>query len=154
MSANGTNLLINNYSTRNLFVWNNRFNQSVATYTNSTGSSVTLLTGMLIGRIASSGKVAQCISTATDGSQVPIGVLTQDYTVANSASADISFCIQGDIDYGLLVFGGSPTDSLTTVISLTDSGSSTVKIGTINDILVRSGILPVPGNEMTYRDNQ
>ena len=145
---------IYNYSTRNIFVWNNRFNTISATYTNSTGSEVTLSAGMLIGRIAATGLVVQSISTATDGSQVPIGVLTTDYTVADGDSVTVSFCIQGDVDYGMLVFGGSPVDTLSTVISLTDSATNTVKIGTIGDILNRSGILPINTTEMTYRDNQ
>jgi hypothetical protein len=149
-----SNPAIYNYSTRNIFVWNNRFNSISATYTNSTGSEVTLTAGMLIGRVAASGLVKQAISTATDGSQVPIGVLTQDYTVANGDSVNLSFCIQGDVDYGMLVFGGSPADTISTVISLTDSGSATVKIGTIGDILNGKGILPINTSEMTYRDNQ
>ena len=148
------NLLINNYSTRNIFVWNNRFNSIPATYTNSTGSEVTLTAGMLVGRVATSGLVKQCISTATDGSQVPVGVLVQDYTVANGGSVTISMCIQGDIDYGKIVYGGSPVDTISTVISLTDSGSATVKIGTIGDILNGKGILPIVTSEMTYQDNQ
>ena len=149
-----SNSAIYNYSTRNIFVWNNRFNTISATYTNSTGSEVTLSAGMLIGRIAATGLVVQSISTATDGSQVPIGVLTTDYTVANGDSVTVSFCIQGDVDNGMLVFGGSPVDTLSTVISLTDSATNTVKIGTIGDILNRSGILPINTTEMTYRDNQ
>jgi hypothetical protein len=149
-----SNPAIYNYSTRNIFVWNNRFNSISATYTNSTGSEVTLEAGMLIGRIAATGLVVQSVSTATDGSQVPIGILTQDYTVANGDSVNVSFCIQGDVDYGMLVFGGSPVDTLSTVISLTDSGSATVKIGTIGEILNGKGILPINTSEMTYRDNQ
>jgi phosphopentomutase len=54
----------------------------------------------------------------------------------------------------MLVFGGSPADTISTVISLTDSGSSTVKIGTIGDILNGKGILPINTSEMTYQDNQ
>lgn len=147
-------ILTTNYDQRNLFVWNNRYNSITATYTNSTGSEVTLSKGMLIGRIAATGLVKQAISTATDGSQVPIGILAADYTVANGDSAEISFCIQGDVDYGLIVYGGSPADTISTVISLTDSGSSTVKIGTIGDILNGKGILPIVTAQNTYEDNQ
>lgn len=146
------NLLINNYSTRNIFVWNNRF--TTATYTNGTGSEVSLLAGMLIGRIASSGLVKQCVSTATDGSQVPIGILTQDYTVANGDSVTVNFCIQGDVDSGMLVFGGSPADTLASVVSLVDSATNTVKVGTLGDILNGKGIIPVATSENTYQDNQ
>ncbi len=147
-------ILISNLDQRNLFVWNNRYNSITAEYTNGTGSEVTLLKGMLIGRIASSGKVKQAISTATDGSQVPIGILASDYTVANGDSVDVTFCIQGDVDYSLIVYGGSPADTISTVISLVDSGSATVKVGTIGDILNGKGILPIVTAQNTYEDNQ
>lgn len=147
-------ILTTNYTQRPLFIWNNRFNSLTATYTNSTGDEVTLTKGMLIGRISASGLVQQAISTATDGSQVPIGVLAADYTVANGASASVKFCIQGDVDYGLLVYGGSPVDTIDTVISLVDDNSDTVAIGTIGDILNGKGILPIATTQMTFEDNQ
>lgn len=147
-------ILTTNYDQRNLFIWNPRFNSITATYTNSTGSEVELLKGMLVGRIASTGKVKQAISTATDGSQEPIGILAENYTVANGDSVDVTFCIQGDVDYGLIVFGGSPADTISTVISLVDSATNTVKIGTIGDILNGKGILPIVTTQMTFEDNQ
>lgn len=146
------NTLINNYSYANIFVWANRF--TTGTYTNSSGSTVNLTAGMLIGRIASSGLLVQCVSTATDGSQDPIGVLTQNYEIANGDSITINYCIQGDVNASLLVFGGSPADTLTTVVSLVDSATNTVKIGTIGDLLRGRGIIPVATTEITYRDNQ
>lgn len=147
-------ILTTNYDQRNLFIWNNRYNSITATYTNSTGSEVELLKGMLVGRIAATGLVKQAISTATDGSQMPIGILAENYTVANGDSVDVTFCIQGDVDYGLIVFGGSPADTISTVVSIVDSATNTVKMGTIGDILNGKGILPIVTTQMTFEDNQ
>lgn len=143
-------LLINNYSTRNLFVWNNRYNSLTDNYTDS-GSGSTLLAGMLMGRIGSTGLLVQSISTATDGSQVPIGVLAQNYTVDPSATVAVTVCIAGDVDYGLIIFGGSPLETFNTRITQ-DSGA--IDMGTVQDILNGKGILPINTNEMTYEDNQ
>lgn len=150
MSVNTLN--INNYSTKNVFIWNNRYNSSTATYTNGSGSTVAIPIGTILGRIAATGLVVPQVSTATDGSQIPIGIAAASYSVAASASQGIEYCQTGDVDASAIIFGGS--DTLTTELSITDSGSNTVKIGTINDVLVRSGINPVASNEMTYQDNQ
>lgn len=144
------NLSVFNYSQRNIFIWNNRFNSQTATCTDS-GSGSTLLAGMLIGCVFATGKVKQCISTATDGSQIPIGVLLQDTIFTAGQSIDIEFGISGDVDSGMLVFGGSPTDSLTSKIYLNDGTTPyKIMINALNGI----GILPIKTNEMTYLDNQ
>lgn len=146
-------LQINNYSTRNIFIWNNRYNSRTETYTNSTGSAATLLAGTVMGRVAATKLIVPLLSTATDGSQIPIGVLAATYIVADTASQQITYCIGGDVDANALVFSNG-TDTLATEISLTDSGSSTVKIGTIGDLLINVGINAVASGEMTYQDNQ
>lgn len=142
---------ITNYSQRNLLIWNNRTNTITLTYTNSSGSDVELLKGMIIGRIAASGLAKQTVSTATDGSQIPIGVLIDDVTIADGESADLSICIAGDVDYGMLVFGGSPADTIASKI-YTDAGAA--YLGTIGDMLNGKGILPIVTGQMTYEDNQ
>lgn len=144
-------ILTTNYSQRNLFVWNNRYNSITLVYTNSSGSSVDLLKGMIIGRITASGLAKQTVSTSTDGSQIPIGLLAEDYTVADGDSVNVSICIQGDVDYGLLVFGGSPADTIASKI-YTDAGAA--YLGTIGDMLNGKGIIPVVTTENTYQDNQ
>lgn len=144
-------LLINNYSTRNLFVWNNRFNSLTDNYANASGSTVTLLAGMLMGRVSATGKVKQCITTATDGSQIPIGILAANYEVATGTDVDITICIQGDVDYGMIVYGGSPVDTINSAVFLNDGST---QIGNIGDVLNGKGILPINTTEMTYQDNQ
>lgn len=143
-------LLINNYQQRPIFIWNNRFNSQTAEYTDS-GSGSTLNAGIMIGRVTATGKVKQCITSATDGSQIPIGILLATYEVDASASVNIEFGIAGDVDSGMLVFGGSPADSLTSIVYLNDG---TTAIGSVLDVLNGKGILPIATNEMTYEDNQ
>ena len=147
-----TNTLITNYSYANLFVWNNRFNTGASV--TASGSDIELLAGMLIGRVASTGRLKQSISTATDGSQDPIGVLTQDYTIPDGESLNLNYCYSGDVNANLIVFGGSPADTLTTEISLVDSATNIVKIGTIGDLLRFKGVNPIATSENTYIDNQ
>lgn len=132
-----------------VFIWSNRFNSQIATCTDS-GSGSTLLAGMLIGRISATGKVKQSITTATDGSQVPIGVMMVDTTFTAGQSIDIEYCISGDVNGSLLVFGGSPTDSLTSKVYMNDG--TTVRFGQVTDALNAIGIIPVKTNEMTYSD--
>lgn len=149
MSTPNTILTVN-FSQRNIFIWNNRFNSVAATCTDS-GSGSTLTAGMLIGRVSATGKVKQCVTTATDGSQIPIGILLADYTFTASESIDITFGISGDVDSGKIVFGGSPTDTLTSAVFLNDG---TTQIGTVLDVLNGKGILPIATTEITYQDNQ
>jgi len=143
-------LLISNYSTRNIFVWNNRYNSITLNYT-AGGSDVNLLAGMLIGRIGSTGKAVQSVSTATDGSQVPIGILVQNYLIPAGTTVGIEIGIAGDVDLNALIFAGSPADTINTQITQ-DSGN--VQMGTVGDILNGKGILPISSTEMTYEDNQ
>lgn len=137
-------MLITSFNYAQLLVWKPR--TQTATYTNSTGGSVTIAAGTLIGRVVATNLILPQVSTATDGSQVPIGVAIIDYTVANGASATITFAVSGDLNSGLIVFGGS--DTLATTVSV--GGDIT---GTINDILTGRGLYPVPSTEFTYADN-
>lgn len=142
-------LLTTQFTNGSVFVWEPRFR--TGTYTNGTGSAVNLTTGTLMGVISSSNKLTPHVSTATDGSQVPRGVLAHDYTVANGATVTLSYCFQGDVDSALLTFGGS--DTLATAITLTDSATNTVGIGTIEQLLVAIGINPITVTENTLADN-
>lgn len=144
-------LLTTNYDNSNLFLANNRF--QTATYTNGTGSSVTLAEGTLMGRVFSNNKVLPQVSTAVDGSQMPIGVLKGSYTVANGASVTVTFCYSGDVTSDMLTLGGS--DTLATVIVMPDNAGTpnTTKMATIGDALRWHGINPISRSENTLYDN-
>lgn len=148
-------MLITNYDTSKTFLWNAR-SQKV-TYTNTTGSSVTLPKGRLMGRIASSQKVWPHVSTATDGSEQPIGVLGDEYVVANGATTVLTIFDGGDVAEEQIVLGGS--DTMATLISrtLTDSGSSTVALPgvSVRDAIHRNTALKlIQRTELTGYDNQ
>ena len=106
------NFLSINRDTAKVILGNNRFENYQ--YSNSTGSEVTLECGTVMGRVASSGDVIPLVSTATDGSQYPIGILTTKHVVADGTSLTVSICIGGNVNQNLLVFSGS--DDLDTVI--------------------------------------
>jgi hypothetical protein len=136
---------ITNYNTAKIFIYNNRFQNE--TYINSGYVAVSIPSGTVMGRIASTGTVVPMTSGATDGSQKPMGVLACDLTnIAASASVAISVCIAGDVAKEQLVLQGA--DTLTTVV--------TGETQTIGDLLTGNsmGIKIVPGSELTQLDNQ
>lgn len=126
-----SNSQINQFNTAKIFVGNNRYR--FETYTNSTGSEITIAAGTVMGRIASTGKVVPFSATATDGSQIPYGISTEAKTVANGASTTMSICIAGDVVASLIDFQGSET--LDTV----------VYPATVEDLTVDSYDLDSPG---------
>lgn len=151
-------LLVTQFDYSKLFIWNNRFRS--ATYTNPTAGTVTLTKGMVIGRIWGSNKVCQSVSTATDGSQVPIGILQNDYSVAAFQSATLNFCVFGEVAREGIIFAGS--DSFTTLVDIgyaldsppdSPPGTRAQYIGTMEDVLWWKGILTVATTENTLADN-
>ena len=125
-----------------VFIWQNRYTK--ANHTNSTGATETLLTGTLMGRISASQLVIPLASAATDGSQFPIGILADDYTVINGATLELAICNFGDVAEEKVIFAGS--DVFATVIS----GRS------IRDRIAADtvGIRLVTSTEMSGYDNQ
>lgn len=134
-------MLINNYDTSKLMIGGNTTQQ--VTYTNSTGSTVALASGRLMGRVSTSQKVLPHVSTATDGSEQPIGVLIEDQSVANGATVTLTICDGGEVAEGKVVLGGS--DTLATTIN----GVS------IRDLIARNSHIKLrPATELTGYDNQ
>lgn len=124
-----------------LAVFNPRTQQGII---NTTAQTIPM--GTLIGRIVATNKVAISASGNTDGSQVPIGVLMADYTVANGVDTTITFYVKGDMNFNMLKFQGS--DTLATEITV-----SAAVVGTINDILTGISILPIATTENSFFDN-
>lgn len=135
------NQQITDYNVSKLFVWKPRFR--TGTYTNSTGDTVTLAQGQLMARITTSGLWVPHDKSASDGSEIPRGVLAKSYTVADSASQDINIAYQGDVASALLVLSGS--DTLETVV--------TGKGRIIDLLMANTAIIPVGGDELTGYDN-
>lgn len=140
------NQLFVNYDISKLFVWKNRY--STGSFTNGTGSELVLPAGTLMGRISATGKIAIMKSGSTDGSQIPIGVLAENITLANGVSSDLNFCKEGDVVESKLVFDG--TDDLDTEITISAADNVTA---IYRDLIAGLGINLVGGDELTGYDN-
>lgn len=138
--------LVTNYDISQIFLGENFYDNG--TYTNSTGSSVTIQPGTLLGRIEASALVIPSASTASDGSEYAMAIYAdQAVTVANGASILLTYCIKGRINQNKIVFQNG-TDTLTTTVGSQGTGG-----GIIKDILVRNtGIFLVPSTEITIQD--
>lgn len=148
-------MLIQNYDFSKTFLWNAR-SQKV-TYTNPSGSPVTLPKGRLMGRVAASQKALPHVSTATDGSEQPIGVLGDEYTVAGSATVVLTIFDGGDVAEEGIVLGGSDTMATLIARTLTDSGTDTVAMPgiSVRDAITRNTQLKlIQRTELTGYDNQ
>ncbi len=131
-----------------LFPWNPR-TLANGVYTNTTGGDITLPAGLILGRINSSKKLWPMVSTATDGSQIPIAVLVNTVIIPDGATVNLTRLVAGDVVASGLIFSNG-TDTLATNIAYDGSGDI---IGTIEDILLDCGIIPVPSADGTFYDN-
>ena len=84
-------------------------------YTNSTGSTVTIPAGRLMGRITTSQKALPHVSTATDGSQQPAFIAMDEYVVANGATVTITVCDGGEVAEEKVILSG--VETMSTVIT-------------------------------------
>ena len=143
---NKNELFINTDLTQ-IFVWNNRYENVAFTYEN-TGDDLTFPAGLVVGRVLATNKVVPWVSTASDGSQYPIGVLNSEVTILYGETFDdtVSICVAGDVaeDKVSLVDDGDTLDS--------ECGSSQ---RTCRDLLssVASAIRLVLGTQHTEYDN-
>lgn len=111
--VNTENMLVIQYDFSEVFLGKNTFES--ATLINISGSAQSLSHGTVLGRISASGKVTLCVSTATDGSQYPIGILaTATTAIANNGETNVSFCDYGEVASEKLIFSGAET--LSTVL--------------------------------------
>lgn len=144
--ANG--VLSTTFDNAKRFIFNNQY--ITATYTNGTGSSVTLSAGRIMGLIFSTNKVTpRLTSGVTNGSQVPYGILADTYTVANGATVTVTLCISGQVDASLISDVADPAD-LTATVTMTDSATNTLVTGTIESIMVSKGLIPITVTQNTY----
>lgn len=131
-----------NYDTTKLFLFGNRYKEVV--YTNSTGSSVTLPAGLVMGRIAATEKVVPIAKSASDGSQFPVGINVKAVTVANGATVNLTICVAGDVEKSLVLFpAGTDFDDV-------------VSLRTIEDRIMSdtAGIFLIETTQLTGFDNQ
>ena len=108
--------LITDYDTSNIFIGDNKTTEPDNTLENLTGAEVTLPIGTLVGRISGSQNLKVLESGSTDGSQFPVGVLLDSYTIAaTSTVSNVAIVIGGEVDQTRLIFQG--TDDFDTVVA-------------------------------------
>lgn len=90
-------------------------NRQLYAYTNSTYIQAILLAGTVMGVVATTGQVKPMTSAAVDGSQFPIGILAQDYTVEAGDEMNVSIMVKGSVRRDMILLQGS--DTLSTVVS-------------------------------------
>lgn len=138
-------ILINNYSTENVFLGG--LYMEPATYTNSTGSTVTINKGRLMGRILATDKVLPQASASTDGSEMPIGFAGDDYSVADGTTITMWIVTKGKVNENKI--GLASGDTLSTAVRSVSTGG-----GTIRDLIQRNTLcLIVPATELSNYDN-
>ena len=131
--------LITNFTTEKIFIGGNQF---------ETGNFVAdgydnCLPGLVVGRIGVSGNLVPLVSTASDGSQYPVGILAQ--TVEAGDERQVTICVGGEVDESHVLFIDD-TDTLDTVVA-TRRLRDRIKGDTL-------GILLVSMDELSNFDNQ
>lgn len=122
------NQMTTNYDVSKLALGNNTFIK--ANYTDS-GSGSTLVQGTVMGRVASTGKVVVLNPSASDGSQYPVGIITETVTVTASATVELTLINRGLVDSSKITFVGgdqaysTQTDQYTiTAVLFGEAGNS------------------------------
>lgn len=134
-----------NFNTAATFLGGNMYKDG--TYTNSTGSSVTIPKGRVMGCILATALLLPQVAAATDGSEMPIGVSAEEYVVANGASVTLTYCYTGDIAQDMIVLNGAET--LDTVIRTVSTGGATIG----NAIQRNTDIRLIPTTQLAGYDN-
>lgn len=140
--TNTSNQLTVNTSTEKIFLWNNRFESGVVE-NDEVYDDLVLKAGTVMGRVASTRKLVVIAKAASDGSQFPVGVLNQDWTIAAGDEQTVSICVAGDVNQNALVLpvGTALTDVISGKTLKDRIGSDTV------------GIKLVESTELTGYDN-
>jgi hypothetical protein len=113
-------------------------------YTNSEYDNEDMEAGTVMGVIAATGKVVACKSDASDGSQYPIGVLSEDYSVEYGDTINVGIAIfDSEVRQDMLIFK-KDGDDLDTVVSSRR----------FFEWLLLAGILPVSTTNCTNFDNE
>lgn len=140
-----TNQLYVNVDQSKIFLGENEFISGKIS--NATGADVTLLAGTLLGRISTAGvtfgELKALDKDSTDGSQFPVGILTEDLLVPATSFANCTACVAGYVAEDKLVFASG--ESLDSVVS-----SRTLRDRIAGDTL---GIRLLSGTNLTKADN-
>lgn len=132
------NQLTNNYDVSKFLLGFNSFIEADMT----AGATDEIVTqGLVLGRIAATGKVVALDPAATDGSQYPVGLAIVDITVVAGATKTLNIVNKGKIAESFINFSGATTLD------------SVVGDRTLRDWLNDLGLELAGGEELTNFDN-
>jgi len=97
------------------------------------GASQTLVRGSVVGMITASGEYILSVETATDGSQVPVGIMVDAVTTAAGATGAGSIYEMGEFNSNYMTF--DPSWTVATLTNALRSYSIFVKTSISNDIV-------------------
>lgn len=122
-------ILITNYDVSQIFLGCNFY--ETAEYTNSTGDTVTIPIGRLMGRVLDTDKILPQAAASTDGSEMPIGVAARQYVVPDGTTITMDIVTGGDVNENMVVLASG--NAMTTVVRTVSTGG-----GTIRDLIRRN----------------
>lgn len=140
-TGTGNNVLTTDYDISKIFVWNNRYSKSP--FTNDTYDPITIAQGRLMGRVAATQEIVPHDSSASDGSQYPVGVLMRTTTIEEGDELELDFCDSGDVVEAKIILADG--DTMDTVIE-----GKSIRDRIASDTL---GIKLVGNDEQTAFDN-
>jgi len=150
--ASNNNSQATNFDTSKFLLGNNSFID--ANITAGSSAVIALLEGEVMGRIASTQKLTPCVPTATDGSQIPVGICVSGKTVAKSATESIRLVNKGEIAEAKINFSTSVTlDSLVVILDGESTPAANNNSRSIRDYLNDLGLVLQGGDELTGYDN-
>ena len=120
-----------------------------ATLTNKTGSELTVPAGRLLGKVLTAatgyvvGEVKPHAAAGANGTNIPVGFILNAVTLANDASAKVSYVSCGDVDASMITLNGAET--LATICTGYEA---------IGEMLQNKGLFAVAVTENTMIDNQ
>jgi hypothetical protein len=124
-----------------IFLRDNRYQKG-----NETGNAgydpLELVAGTVMGRVAATGKLVPCASSATDGSQYPVGILAHDVEIDIGETKEVTIVDMGDVAEDKVDFYYNG-DTLDTQLSSRR----------MRDWLQAQGIKLITLTEMTDEDN-
>ena len=141
-----SNQLHVDYDVSKIFIFGNRYDR--ASLLNASGGVKSFLPGLVIARIAATNKLVPFDGTATNGAQIPIGVLkTSVLDLADTAEQTVNFAIAGDIVESKIILEAGTLDSVVTI------GTGTENTRTVRDMIQSLGIRLKKSTELTEFDN-
>lgn len=147
--TSNNNSQVTNYETSKFLLGDNRFIDGTV---EASGSDIDLVEAMVMGRVASTGKLVPLSASATDGSQLPVGLCVVSKTIPDGSSATVRLVNKGRVSENKINFIGSET--LDTAITITDGSSTdTTYKKTIRDLLNEIGLVLEDIDELTNYDN-